>query len=66
MSRRSGPEGPLERLGTARPLQAAPERANMRLEALRLAHRNDLSAEAIIERAGVLLAWIEQPADKPV
>lgn len=47
-------------------LQIDPLRANMRLEALRLALRNDLTAEAIIERANVLLAWIEQPADKPV
>lgn len=48
------------------PLQTAPDRALMRLEVLRLAHRHDLPAEQIVERAKVLATYVfdDQPADK--
>lgn len=49
------------------PLHSAQERANIRLEVLRLAHRPDVPVEQVIERAGRLTAFVlgEQPADKP-
>jgi len=52
--------------GAIEPLHSAQFRANMRLEALRLAHRADLDPAAMIDRVNTLLAWLlEQPADKP-
>ena len=48
------------------PLQSAPDRATVRLELLRLAHRHDYAADQIIERAEAFEAYVfGQTADKP-
>lgn len=49
------------------PLQSDPDRATVRLELLRLAHRHDAAAENIVERARAFEAYVfgDQTADKP-
>lgn len=49
------------------PLQSEPSRALIRLELLRLAHRHDVAAQNIVERAQALEAYVigDQAADKP-
>lgn len=48
------------------PLQSVEDRAFIRLELLRLAHRHDYSPEQIVERCKALEAYVfdDQPADK--
>lgn len=48
------------------PLHSAEDRAFIRLELLRLAHRHDHSPEQIVERCKALEAYVfdDQPADK--
>lgn len=50
------------------PLQPGADRAYIRLELVRLAHRHDHSADQIVERARALEAYVlgDQPGDKAV
>jgi len=47
-------------------LQSSPDRALIRLELVRLAHRHDHTSEQIVERAKALEAYVlaDQAADK--
>lgn len=49
------------------PLQSVADRALIRLELLRLAHRHDVAAQNIVERAQAFEVYVfgDQAADKP-
>lgn len=55
-----------QEVGASPPLQTAPDRALIRVELLRLAHRHDKQPEQIVEHAKVLEAYVfsEPAADK--
>ncbi|MBP6748421.1 MAG: hypothetical protein KA144_02175 [Xanthomonadaceae bacterium] len=64
MSQRNANQG---RVGlSAAPLHPAADRALIRLDLLRLAHRHDFDAKQVIERAQALEAYVfdDQTADK--
>lgn len=68
MSRRDHKQGQGGAVVASPPLQPGADRAFIRLELVRLAHRHDHTADQIVERAKTLEAYVlgDQPGDKAV